>query len=159
MPEPELYILSIHDEAAERPVLAVDLQHILAALAPFMPEWVFCVVDLDAVGTGAAVLCAEVAAAAGHGIWFGAGELGARVADLDQTIDGTVLAFPKDTDIHAVSPGELELSHFPGSRAVAAIVAVDSSYFEVYTKQSRVAEQLRCAFRDVRQHDPADYFV
>jgi hypothetical protein len=159
MPESELYIVSIHDEEAERPVLAIDLQHIVAALAPFCQEWIFCVVDLDAVGPGASGLCAEVDAAGGHGVWLSSVELGARVAGLEQTIDGTVLAFPKDTDVPAVSLTELELNRFPSSRAVAAIVAVDGSYFEVYAKQSRVAELLRCTFRDVRQHDPADYFV
>ncbi len=38
------------------------------------------------------------------------------------------------------------------------IAAVDSSYFEVYAKDSRVTELLRRRFKDVREEDAQVHF-
>jgi hypothetical protein len=156
---PQLYVLSIHDEEPDRPVLAVDLKHILAALGTLAGDWRFWVNGLDAMGAGAELLRSRIAAASGQGVWLSLDELQACADAIDQTIDGFVLAFPKDTAPTTVSTEDLEVSSFPRSRAVCAIVAVDSSYLEVYVKDSVVAERIRNTFHSVVEHNPLDYFA
>ena len=155
---PEVYVLSIHDEEPDRPVLAVDLRHILAALHPLAGDWRFWVGGLDATGTGAERLRAQIAAASGQGAWLGPDELQACADAINQTIDGVILAFPKGTTPEALSAEDVEVSSFPSSRAVCAIIAIDSSYFEVYAKDRAVAERVRSACRQVVEHSPLDYF-
>lgn len=155
---PQVYVLSIHDEESDRPVLAVDLKHILAALRTVAGDWMFWINGLDATGTGAELLRSRIAAASGRGIWLSLDELQACADAIEQTIEGVVLAFPKDTAPTTVSAEDLEVSSFPRSRAVCAIIAVDSSYFEVYAKDGAVVEHIRSTFHSVVEHDPIDYF-
>lgn len=156
---PQLYVLSIHDEEQDRPVLAVDLKHILAALRTLAGDWRFWVNGLDATGTGAERLRSRMTAASGQGAWLSPDELQGCADSIDQTIEGVVLAFPKHTAPTTLSAEDLEVSSFPRSRAVCAIVAVDSSYFEIYAKDSAVAERIRNTFHSVVEHNPLDYFA
>ena len=156
---PQLYVLSIHDEEPDRPVLAVDLKHILAALRTLAGDWRFWVNGLDAMGAGAALLRSRIAAASGQCVWLSLDELQACADAIDQTIEGVVLAFPKNSSPTTVSAEYLEVSSFPRSRAVCAIIAVDSSYFEVYAKDSAVAERIRNTFHSVVEHNPLDFFA
>ena len=155
---PQVYVLSIHDEEPDRPILAVDLKHILAALHTAAEDWAFWVNALDATGVGAERLRSRIAAASGPGAWLSSEELRACADAMDQTIDGVVLAFPKDTVPTSVNAEDVDIGSFPRSRAVCAIVAVDSSYFEVYAKDGAVAERIRSTFHRVVEHDPTDYF-
>lgn len=140
---PQVYVLSIHDEEPDRPVLAVDLKHILAALHTAAEDWAFWVNALDATGVGAERLRSRIAAASGPGAWLSSEELRACADGIDQTIDGVVLAFPKDTVPTSVNAEDVDIGSFLRSRAVCAIVAVDSSYFEVYANPSTPVRQSR----------------
>lgn len=158
MPDPQVYVVSVHDEEPERPVLAVDLKHILAALRPVAGDWHFCVVNLEATGAGAEPLHSQIEAASGRGAWFGFDEMQGRADAIEQTIEGVILAFAGSTTPETVNAQELELGSFPSSRAVCAIVAIDSSYFEVYAKNSAVVERIRQSFTRVISRDTQDYF-
>lgn len=109
MHDPHVHVVSIHDEEPDRPVLAVDLRHILAALRPVAVDWHFCVVMLEATGAGAEPLQSQIEAASGRGAWFGFDEMQGRADAVDQTIEGVVFAFARSTIPKTVHAQELEL--------------------------------------------------
>lgn len=155
--DPQVYIVSIHDEEPDRRVLAVDLRHILAALESFARHWIFCVTKLDAIGSGVETLMRQVESRA-RGVWLSYAEMVSWAGRIEQTIDGTVVAFPEGTALEGVEESELSPGSFPTSRALCVIEAVDSSYFEVYAKDYVVIEALRRSFSHVAVRDPAEYF-
>jgi hypothetical protein len=72
-------------------------------------------------------------------------------------IDATIMAAP----VQSVTTADLEtvtdIFKFRTSRAQLAISAVDSSCFDVLTKNPSHIEQLKKRFADVRWKDPAMY--
>jgi hypothetical protein len=46
----------------------------------------------------------------------------------------------------------------PREPQALVIAAIDSTSFEVYSKEAAVADRLAMAFKDVRAENPADYF-
>jgi len=76
----------------------------------------------------------------------------------DQTIDATVIGVERHS-LSAIDLGAAtDLLQFPTSAAQLAILAVDSSYFDVLTKNPCHIEQVARRFTDVRIEDPANYF-
>lgn len=155
--DPQVYIVSIHDEEPDRRVLAVDLRHILAALESFARHWIFCVTKLDAIGSGVEPLMQQVESSP-RGVWLSYAEMVSWAGRIEQTLDGTVVAFPGGTSVEGVEQSELIPGSFPASRALCVIEAVDSSYFEVYAKDRAVKETLHHLFSHVIERDPAEYF-
>src|SRR5262249_21888100 len=78
-----------------------------------------------------------------------------RSRNVEQTIDGKFLAYHERP---IVAKARWDYSHFPDSNAVLAVVAVDSSYFEVYTKNAENVRLLKGRFSDVTDEDPNQYF-
>lgn len=143
---------SIHDRNGG--LLAFDLKDILEALEPLLHRWTWHVGNMETVSN--AVPIAEP-----EGQWLSSRELTDFANAIAQTIDGTFIAYPKEHGTRGVSEvgdlDELEIA-FPTSLAELMIVAVDSSYFEVYAKDPKVTELLRRRFTDVREKDPNVYF-
>ena len=72
-------------------------------------------------------------------------------------IDGVFIAYEKDCpDATSARP---DYTAFPHSKARAAIAAVDSSWFEVYTKEAAIIAQLKASFVEVREEDPQLFFM
>jgi hypothetical protein len=148
-------IVSIHPDPA-RP-LELDLQHILAALAPHSSRWKWCIRNLDWLGEKAEAVCRRVEAAGPAGVWMNSEELLNEARQVYQTIEGEFLAFPSDVDPEEISIHDEALNAFPGSQAELAIAAVDGGFFEVYAKDADVLASVR-KFKDVRDEDPSRYF-
>jgi hypothetical protein len=142
-------IFSIHDR--DGPVLAFDLKHILQALGPLLDGWIWYVDGLDTVGGNSWPACP-------NGSWVSSGELTRLASEITQTIDGTFIAFPAELGMRNTSTADLSESAFPTSRAKLMILAVDSSFFEVYAKDPAVIELIRPRFMDVREVDPKVWF-
>jgi hypothetical protein len=147
-------IVSIHPDPAAP--LAIEVKDILAALAPHLPHWIWCVRKLDWLGENADAVC-QMVEAAPNGLWMTSQELLAHTRKIYQTIDGEFLAFPRKIEPNEVAPDEIGLAGFPESRAELAIVAVDGSYFEVYAKDAGIAASLR-ALKNVREENSDRYF-
>lgn len=150
-------VLSIHD--SENSMLAIDLRDILRVLEGYLGRWSWCVTWLDCHGGDGAVLCEKVQHSRPVGIWMSSRELLNFSKQIQQTVEGTFIAFPSGTDRHTVDLRELDLAEFPTSRAELAIEAVDSSWFDVYTKDPDINSQIRQNFRDVRDQDVSQYFA
>jgi hypothetical protein len=158
MAKQNVKIVSIHDEDPSSGVLSFDLKDVLKALQNHLGSWSFCVIEIDAVGKRVDEFCDAVQSARGRGIWASREELEDIAARAEQTISAEILGFPAELNRSSLSEQDLNLACFPVSKAEVAIVAVDSSYFEVYAKNSAVLDAIRGAFQDVREEDPAPYF-
>jgi hypothetical protein len=156
MQKTAIQILSIHDRRDA--CLAFDLKDVLRALGRHLEQWIWCITELDCIGSRTEAVTQQVKAARGRGVWMHSAEMMKLAGDMDQTIDGEIIAFPKDIDRHSIEARELNVSAFPGSRAELAIRAVDSSFFEVYTKDPEIAHLLRRQFKDIHSEDPTRYF-
>jgi hypothetical protein len=150
-------VVSIHDMKGS--VLGFDLKEILNALKGHLRDWKWCIYELDCVGTNRAISRGRAAAPEKNGLWLSSEELVSLAADIQQTVDATLLAFPADIDPQTIRKEELDVAHFPSSRAELVVLAVDSSFFEVYLKSSEIEKLLEKHFRDVRMEDPGLYFV
>jgi hypothetical protein len=152
----ELAVVSIHPDRSEP--LGVDLKHILAALEGSLGAWVWCVKNLDWLGEDGESLCQAVEAAGPDGLWIDSNELREYVGRIYQTIEGEFLAFPKSIDRQRLDGNDVDLSSFPTSKAVVAIVAVDGCYFDVYSKDPGVTASLVEGLQNVRLENPDQYF-
>jgi hypothetical protein len=156
MPKTAIHIISIHD--ADDDFLGFDLPDVLQALADRTAEWSWYVTEFDAIGGGGCKqLCAAVQTAAGSGVWLSSAEMVRMAADIRQTIDATLFAFPRNTAPAAVDLRTV-VESFPESMAELGIRAIDSTLFEVYAKEPEVVALLKQRFRDVRDEDPRLYF-
>jgi len=144
-----VYVLSIRDSTEG--VLRVDLKDILHALRSYIGRWTWCVRGLDAAGEDLGEFCDLTEKAP---VWLSSQELLALSQRIEQTIEGAFLAFPERLSEVDLDESELELGRFPESRSELVIVAVDSSCFDVYTKDLDCADVIRQSFKDVRSHDP-----
>jgi hypothetical protein len=149
-------VLSIHDH--KESVLAFDLKDVLKALNGRFAECVWCITVLDCFGSE---ICEEACRAVENsdgGIWMSWHELQLLAAQSIQTIEGEFLAFRREIGRASITERDLNLGEFPTSKAELAILAVDSSFFEVYAKDPEVLVALRRSFQDVRLEDPSPYF-
>ena len=76
----------------------------------------------------------------------------------DRDVSDVRGAFPKTIDRRELEPGDLDLSSFPASKAVIAIVAVDGCYFDVYSKDFEATKRLHESFPDATAENPDLYF-
>jgi hypothetical protein len=151
----ELNVISIHPDPSHP--LGTDLRHILSALEGKLEEWVWCVKNLDWLGNGAEAFCEAVEAAGSGGLWIDSRDLLAVVSGIYQTIEGEFIAFPRSIDRHMVDTTDLDLSSFPASKSVIAIVAVDGCYFDVYSKDPEVTSVVE-KLPNARSERPDLYF-
>lgn len=140
-----VWVLAIHDRV-EQEFLALDTYDILECLLPTIESYQWIAFDLDFAG--------ESCVAEGELLTTGA--LLECSKKIGQTIEGTFLAYEESPDLAMV---RWDYSHFPDSHAVLCIVAVDSSYFEVYTKNFDHIRLLKGRFLDVREENPNQFFL
>lgn len=141
-----IQIVSIHD-VGPKGFLSFDLVQILMAMQQSVRQCSWIVSDFEC--TGEPVPTRTI---------FSFNQLANYAQSVGQTIECTVVGVPPcdlaGTDLETVT----RISDFPTSRARVAILAVDSSYFEVISKDSVVITQIQQAFREVRVEDPRRYF-
>jgi hypothetical protein len=152
-----VWVVSIHD-AATQGYLSVDVKDILGCLGSSIEDYSWVITELDCTGEEAQSLCDAVESRRGRGLVLSADELLAAAQKFKQTIDAKILGIPK----RAYSQQELDLISdlwsFPQTQAQLAILAVDSSFFEVFTKDYNQVRLLRKCFKDVREEDSQNYF-
>ncbi len=153
-----VWILSIHDMAPQG-FLAFDLKEVLVCLGSAVQDYVWLITELDCLGEGAQRLCEQVSRASGVGVVWTGLELLAASAMFSQTINATLIGVPKETNAseNLSDLGHVEL--FPESRAEVIIRAVDSSFFEVMTKNPDHVQALQARFKDVRVEETEKYFA
>ncbi len=153
--ENRLWIVTVHDSTPEG-YLSFDLRDILLCLGNRVQDHVWLVTELDATGAGVQSLCDAVEAARGRGIPLSSADLLSAADLIEQTIDATIIGLP----MKRYSGSELESiasAYLLDSPAVMWIRAIDSSFFEVMTKDESVVHSLRSRFRDVRDEDITRY--
>jgi hypothetical protein len=155
MPKIAVQVVTIHDKT--KSLLAFDLKDLLRALDNYLDCWRWCITDLECFGGESEPMCQAVEASRGAGIWLSSPELLKLAAGTVQTIDGKFIAYPKEIDQRDVDP-DTAWAEFPASRAELFIHAVDSNFFEVFTKDPAIATRLQQSFKDVRLEDPELYF-
>jgi hypothetical protein len=139
-----VWVVAIKDRTPEG-LLAFDLSDILECLAPRIESCEWIAFDVDFVGES---FVAE-------GELLTTRTLLDRSRSIEQTIDGKFLAYHERP---VVAKARQDYSHFPESKAVLAVVALDSSYFEVCTKDSENIRLLKSRFSEVADEDPNRYF-
>jgi hypothetical protein len=152
----ELSVLSIHPDPA-RP-LDLDLRHILSALGERLGNWVWCVRHLDWLGKDGETLGWAVEAAGPGGLWLDSQQLIEGAQGIYQTIEGSFLAFSKSLDRRTIDASDLALASFPRNKADFAIIAVDGWYFDIYSKDSLITNDLLHKFPSARAEPPDRYF-
>jgi hypothetical protein len=153
-----VHIVSIRDATPDDQALSFDLKDILAALGERVAGLRFAIRSLDATGAGADESAAQIRAADATGLVLDLDQLRAIAARIDQSIDAEIVAYPAGTDPAALTAADRNLAAFPSNRMVLAILAIDSSAFEVYAKDPALAELLLARFHDAHREDPAPYF-
>jgi hypothetical protein len=154
MPE-TIQVLSIHD--AKDMQLAVDLKDILRVLTGYLTRWTWCITSLDCQGGECDAVCQAVENAS-PGSWMSSEDLVKFAGGVHQVIEGTFIALPKNIDRESIEPADLDLGEFPSHRAEFAVVVVDGSWFDVFTKDPEIADLLRRSFEDVRDQNPGNFF-
>lgn len=139
-------VVSIHDKDA-RNVLSFDVLEILEAIEQSARDHWWVVGELECIGDPPP--CGTV---------LSFDHVVRCFQRVEQTIDGVIVAGPPSAFASANIVTVARLGDFPSTQNRLAIVAVDSSYFDVASKDAGVVEQLRRKFRDVRDIDPRDYF-
>ncbi len=148
-----VWCVSIHD-AHPRGYLDFDLRDVLAALGPKVTDHWWLMTDLDCIGEAAQPLLRAVEATRGSGVVLSGDELVAAARRIFQTIDATVFAVPPalaaagDASTRGLTSADVDYDNAP-----LAIVAVDSTSFDVLTRDERDVRRLRARFRDVRDED------
>lgn len=143
-----------------RGCLGFDLLDVLEGMgAGVARSFRWLVTDFDPTGDETAhALASRVTAARPMGVVLSGDELLALARRTAQTIDATAVAFQDESALNASIEPFFSIGEFPESDAAHVVRAIDSSYFEVYTKDERVAEALRRRFHDVTDENPDQYF-
>jgi hypothetical protein len=140
-----VWVLAIHDRA-QQGFLAFDTHDILECLFPTIESCQWIAFDLDFTDEP------HVA----EGELLSTGALLERLKKTVQTVEGKFLAYNERPD---PAKARWDYAHFPESHTVLGVVAVDSSYFEVYTKNIDHIRLLKARFLDVREENPAQFFL
>jgi hypothetical protein len=146
IPSPGFSVVSIHD-MTPKGFLSFDLVQIVEALRNEVQNYFWIVEDIE---------CTDRMPATGVVLSFQ--ELVDLVNKVGQTINATILGYASMDHATQEQRAGTRLRDFPKSLTRVAILAVDSSYFEVFSKDSRITDLIRRAFHDVRVEDPKAYF-
>ena len=141
----KVWILSIHDSTPQG-YLAFDVSDIIKCIYDIVINCHWIIFDLDCTGEPME-----------EGIHINTHDLMLRSRNLVQTIEGKFLAYSDFCP--DVSEIRRDYSYFPESQAKLAIVAVDSSFFEVYCKDLEVVQHLKERFKNVAEEDACKYFL
>jgi hypothetical protein len=144
---PIIKIVSIHD-LDQRGVLSFDLVHVLLAIEGAVREYEWIVSDIECIGEPIPA-----------GIVLSFCQLVDYARGVQQTINGSICGFPNRNRVPLDLESIARIMDFPRSPARIAILAVDSTFFEVLSKDLIIIDELRKAFGDVRDQDPRNYFL
>src|SRR5947207_746590 len=90
-------VATIHDHRGS--VLALDLKDVLQVLGEDPRVWAWCITLLECTGGEyCAEICRAVENAGESGVWISGHELLQLANDIQQTIEGEWIAFPKEID-------------------------------------------------------------
>jgi hypothetical protein len=131
----QLLVATIHD-MEPRGFLAFDLIDILNCFGSTIHGYEWTVTGLDCTGTEAQLLCDQLEKAGELGAHLTTEELQTAARNFGQTIEGTFVGVPAQ-----------------GIKDQVVIRAVDSSYFEVTTRDPQKLAALQTCFKDVRRRD------
>jgi hypothetical protein len=152
-----VWVVSIHDMAPQG-YLSFDVKDILHCLGPGIHDYSWVITELDCTGKEAQPLCDAVERSRGQGLMISADELLPASHKFFQTIDATLIGVPKKVYNSQELKGTCDIGSFPEAPAQVVIRAVDSSYFEVITKNYNHVQLVKKCFQDVRDEDIQEYF-
>jgi hypothetical protein len=140
-----LWAVTIHDKAPQG-YLAFDVKDILGCLGHTVDDYLWFIKDIDCTGemppTGRLLSTEEILAAS---------------ATMGQTIDATIVGMPRSEH----SPSDLQrlndLAGVSHTSVPLVIRAVDSTLFEVTTKDYEHVRLINQDFHDVRDEDVDNY--
>jgi hypothetical protein len=145
-PDQRIAIVSIHD-GDTRGFLSFDLCQVLESIGDLVAEYSWVVTGADCVGL-----------AITEGTFLSTADLLSQSRGLTQMIDGIVMGLPTERLTMVSVEQIVQLEHFPTLPTMIAIVAVDSTFYEVISKRAIIIERIKARFADVRDCNPADYF-
>ena len=146
-PSTTIRIVSVHDVDPVG-ILAFDLRQILEALEESVRGYSWVAEWFDSTGE-----CIST------GIVLSFDQLIHHARRVGQTIDCTIFGCPSDDLTAADLESITEILDFPKTKARVVILAVDGCYFELIAKDMPIIDQIRQAFRDVRDRDTSGYFT
>ena len=160
-PNRGIWVVSVHDMRPGGDGLSFDTRDVLLCLGSEIHNYVWALMDLDCTGEEAQAFCDAVQASrrSKHALVVSRDELIAAFNKIEQTIDATIIGIPQRVYTPKVLEAISDLSLFPQSPAELIIRAVDSSFFEVITKNHDHVDALKKCFKDVRDEDPSNYFA
>jgi hypothetical protein len=158
---PKIWVVTIHDREPQGHHLSFDLKEVLLCLGPGIHRYVWAILDLECTGKEAQAFCAGVEASRRSGkiLMVSWEELIAACQKFGQTLEATIIGTPQRAYTPELLEGISDLTHLPKSPAELVIRAIDSSFFEILTKNYDHVKSLKHCFRDVREEDPANYFA
>jgi hypothetical protein len=151
-----LWILSIHDRSPDG-VLSFDLKDILRCLGPSIHNYSWLITELDCTGEDTERICESVEKSSNKGLAISADDLLQVSQRILQTIDATIIGMRKK-EPNSLNNGFTDLEHFPHDDTELIIRAIDSSFFEVITKDEEHVQRLEKCFKNTRKEDPQNYF-
>ena len=155
--QPPLWILSIHDQSPDG-FLSFDLKDILLCLGPSIRDYSWLITELDCVGEDTEGICETVEKNKKKGLNISAEGLIEVSQRIRQTIDATIIGTRTKEDLESLRNGFRDLEHFPQDRTEVIIRAIDSSFFEVITKNPEHVHRLEECFKNIREENPKNYF-
>ncbi len=154
--QPPLWILSIHDRSPDG-FLSFDLKDILLCLGPSIRDYSWLITELDCIGEDAERI-GESVEKNKKGLNISADDLVEVSQRIHQTIDATIIGTRRKEDLDSLRNGFTGLEHFPQDKTEVIIRAIDSSFFEVITKNQEHVRRLEKCFKNIREENPKNYF-
>jgi hypothetical protein len=154
-------VVTIHDRLAQGQALSFDTKEILSCLGPGIHRYLWAITDLDCTGAEAQPLCDAVEKARRNAKTFllSWDELLAAAQKFDQTIEATFIAFSRKASAANGLDMVNDLALFPQCEGELIVRAIDSSFFEIWTKSYDDVRTLKKCFKDVREEDTTKYLA
>jgi hypothetical protein len=153
-----VWIVTVHDLAPQG-YLAFDLRDILCCLGPVLYSYSWLITELDCTGAETEPFAQAVARNREQGLVLSAEEFWSAAQKIQQTIDATAIGIPKKAYSSQELNGLRDIWRFPETQAQLVIRAVDSSYFEIMTKDYHTVHLMKQCFKDVQDEEANKYFL
>jgi len=156
-----IWVVSIHDRDPQGYRLSFDMKEVLGCLAASIRDYTWVMTDLDCTGENAQSLCeaVEKSRKRNEALLLSWNEFLSACQNFGQTLDATVIGIPQEKVTAKGLEDIKDLSRFPRDSAELVIRVIDSSFFEVITKNYDHVEALKDCFKDVRAEEPANFFA
>jgi hypothetical protein len=157
LPQVPVWILTIHDQSPDG-FLSFDLKDILLCLGPTVRDCSWLITDLDCVGEDTERICESVERNKKKGLNISADDLIELSQRIHQTLEATIIGTPRKEALDSLRNGFTGLEHFPQDKTEVIIRAIDSSFFEIITKNQEHVHRLEKCFKKIREENPKNYF-